>query len=186
VVAAAGRVCPVELAGSLDSRLRRWLHDPRSILAPLVREGETALDVGCGPGFFTVELARLVGPAGHVVAADLQEGMLRKLSAKLQVAGLASRVTLARCDEARINVSVAVDVILAFWMVHEVPDKAAFFAQLKGVLRRGGRLLLAEPKLFHVSRREFAATVRTAERAGFVAEPGPKVRLSWTAVLRHA
>ncbi len=43
------RVCPVELAGSLDNRFRRWLQNPRKILAPYVREGMKVLDIGCGP-----------------------------------------------------------------------------------------------------------------------------------------
>ncbi len=64
------RVCPVELAHSLDSRVRRWLQNPQKILSPFVSEGMTALDVGCGPGFFSIELARLVGPEGKVIAWD--------------------------------------------------------------------------------------------------------------------
>ena len=43
----------------------------------------TVLDVGCGPGFFTLDMARLVGPSGRVIAADLQEGMLEKLGQKI-------------------------------------------------------------------------------------------------------
>jgi 2-polyprenyl-3-methyl-5-hydroxy-6-metoxy-1,4-benzoquinol methylase len=46
------RVCPVELAHSLDNTLRRWLQNPKNILAPYIQEGMTVLDVGCGPGFF--------------------------------------------------------------------------------------------------------------------------------------
>ena len=54
------RVCPVELAGSLDGRVRGWLQNPGKILAPYVREGMTVLDVGCGPGFFSIGFG--VGP----------------------------------------------------------------------------------------------------------------------------
>jgi len=71
------RICPVGQAWSLDNRLRRWLQDPRRILAPHVREGMTALDLGCGPGFFTLDLAWLVGPAGRVIASDLEPGAPR-------------------------------------------------------------------------------------------------------------
>jgi len=45
------RVCPVERAGVLDHRIRRWLQDPQKILRPYVEEGMTVLDIGCGPGF---------------------------------------------------------------------------------------------------------------------------------------
>jgi hypothetical protein len=46
------RVCPVELAGSLDNRFRRWIQNPYKILSPYVKEGMKVLDVGCGPRFF--------------------------------------------------------------------------------------------------------------------------------------
>ena len=73
------RICPVELAGSLDGKIRRWLQNPQRILAPFVKEGMTVLDVGCGPGFFSVELAKLVGRTGKVISVDLQQGMLDML-----------------------------------------------------------------------------------------------------------
>jgi ubiquinone/menaquinone biosynthesis C-methylase UbiE len=71
------RVCPVSLAGGLDNKIRRWLQNPRKILAPYIQEGMTVLDIGCGPGFFSIEMAQLVGKSGKVFAADLQEGMLQ-------------------------------------------------------------------------------------------------------------
>ena len=55
------KVCPVELAGGLDSRIRRLVHKPEKILKPYLVKGMTALDLGCGPGFFTLEIAKLVG-----------------------------------------------------------------------------------------------------------------------------
>lgn len=77
------RVCPVERAGGLDNIWRRWLQDPCRILASHVREGMTVLDVGCGPGFFTIPMAQLVGGTGRVIAADLQDGMLEKVRRKV-------------------------------------------------------------------------------------------------------
>jgi len=177
------RVCPVELADSLDSKLRRWLQNPRKILAPYVSEGMIALDVGCGPGFFSIELARLVGPGGRVIAADLQQGMLDKLAAKIRGTDLSTRVDLVKCDTSNLNLSESVDFILTFYMVHEVPNQAAFFRQLFHLLRETGKLLMVEPRMFHVSRTQFRETVRQAEAAGFVSTPGPKLLMSWSAVL---
>jgi len=51
------RVCPVENTGSLESRFRRWIHHPQKIIAPYVEKGMSALDFGCDPGFFSIELA---------------------------------------------------------------------------------------------------------------------------------
>ena len=66
------RVCPWWLGYLLASRIRRWISDdPRKLLAPYVREGMTVFEPGPGMGYFTVELARLVGPVGRVVAVDV-------------------------------------------------------------------------------------------------------------------
>ena len=78
------RVCPVERAGGLDNKFRRLLQNPRKILGTYAKEGMTALDLGCVPGFFSVEMARMVGESGRVVSTDLQEGMLQKLKDKIQ------------------------------------------------------------------------------------------------------
>ena len=176
-------VCPVEIAGSFDSRIRRWLQNPGRILAPYVTEGKTALDVGCGPGFFSIELARLVGPAGRVIAADLQQGMLDKLAGKIKGTDFSTRIRLVKCDPSSLNVPEPVDFILAFYMVHEVPDQPAFFRELFPLLDGKGKFLLVEPKLFHVTRAQFRETIRHAEAAGFVSAPGPGLPFSWSAVL---
>ena len=47
------RVCPVERAGGLYNKIRRWLQNPQKILRPYIEEGMTVLDLGCGPGFFS-------------------------------------------------------------------------------------------------------------------------------------
>ena len=180
------RVCPVELASSLDSKIRRWLQNPYKILTPYIKEGMMVLDVGCGPGFFSVEMAKLVGTGGKVISADFQEGMLQELGNKIRGTALEERIERVKCDQNKINVSNRVDFILAFYMVHEVPDKNSFFRQLKGILNESGQLLLVEPKLFHVSREAFALTTRIAEDNGFRVFQGPTLRFSWSAVLRIA
>ncbi len=180
------RVCPVELAGSLDNRIRRWLQNPERILGPYVSEGMKVLDLGCGPGFFSLEMAKLVGKSGKVFSADLQEGMLQKVREKIVGTVLEERIQLVKCGTDSINVPERVDFILAFFMVHEVPDKSSLFEQMNRVLQDPGQLLLVEPKLFHVSRHQFAATVKFAGENGFRAHPGPRVRFSWTAILKKA
>jgi ubiquinone/menaquinone biosynthesis C-methylase UbiE len=177
------RVCPVELASSLDSKVRRWLQNPHNILAPFVKEGMKVLDVGCGPGFFSIELAKLVGASGRVISADLQAGMLQELKLKIKGTVLERRITPVQCERGNINVSDHVDFILAFYMVHEVPEKAALFQQLRVVLKKNGKILLVEPKLFHVTKTEFEMTLGVAEKAGFTVTEGPKLFLSWSAVL---
>jgi ubiquinone/menaquinone biosynthesis C-methylase UbiE len=178
------RVCPVELANSLDSKFRKWLQNPQKILSPYVKVGMKVLDVGCGPGFFSVELAKLVGAKGKVYSVDLQEGMLQKLRDKIHGTPLEQIIQLIKCEEDKIVIPEKVDFILAFYMVHEVPDKDNLFTTLKNFLNDGGEFLIVEPKLFHVSNKEFASTISKAEAVGFKATEGPKLPFSFSSVLK--
>jgi ubiquinone/menaquinone biosynthesis C-methylase UbiE len=177
------RVCPVELAGSLDNRFRMWLQNPQKILGPYIKEGMTVLDFGCGPGFFTVEIAKMVGSSGRVIATDLQEGMLQKLEDKIAGTELEERVSLHKCEEDKIGVSENVDFILAFYMIHELADQGGFFNEISSILKQNGQVLIVEPP-FHVSKAVFEETVGKARAAGFTPVEGPKVFLSKTVVLK--
>ena len=176
------RVCPVELAGSLDSKLRRWIQNPHKILAPYVKEGMKVLDVGCGPGYFSIEMAMMVGNSGKVIAADLQEGMLQKVKAKIQNTILEKIITLVKCNKDKINVTEEVDFILCFYMVHEVPDKERFFRELKDILNKEGSILIVEPS-FHVTQQDFDATVKIINSLGFKTKQWKKLFLGRTALL---
>jgi len=178
-------VCPVAIAGSLDLGIRRWLHDPRKMLGPYITEGMTVLDVGCGPGFFSVALARMVGPSGRVIAADLQAGMLQKLRHKIEGSEIQERITLHQCAKNRLGLSAEVDFILAFYMVHEIPDQEGFFAELKSILKPGGRIFIVEPPL-HTSRKAFESSIQKARDAGLVEVERPRRFLDKAVILQKA
>jgi ubiquinone/menaquinone biosynthesis C-methylase UbiE len=177
-------VCPVERAGILDHRIRRWLQDPQKILRPYIEEGMTVLDIGCGPGFFSIDLAHMVGRSGRVIASDLQEGMLQKLRDKIRGTELEERITLHQCEEDKVGVSVNVDFVLAFYMVHEVPNPKTFFEEIKSILKPDGQMLIVEPP-FRVSKRAFEETIRKAREAGWKPVEGPKVPLSKSVILKN-
>jgi len=177
------RVCPVERADILDNRIRRWLQDPHKIVGRYIEEGKTVLDLGCGPGFFSIDMAQMVGKSGRVIAADLQEGMLQKLRDKIQGTELEERITLHKCEENKIGVSEEIDFVLAFYMVHEVPNQEEFFNEIGVILKPKGQVLVVEPP-FHVSKSAFEETIRKARNAGFTLVERPKVLLSKTAVLK--
>ena len=122
----------------------------------------TALDVGCGPGFFTIPMAKLVGKNGKVIAADLQDGMLKKLQQKIQGTGLEKIIRLHKCEQDKIGIKEKVDFILAFYMVHEVPNKENFLKELKSLLNIDGVILIVEP-MFHVTKPAFKEMKRKAE-----------------------
>jgi len=168
------RVCPVELADSLDSKLRRWLQNPRKIFKSYIQEGMTVLDVGCGPGFFSIELAKMVGPAGRVIAADLQEGMLQKIRDKISGTTLEDQITLHKCETDKIGWPDQVDFIVAYYMVHEVPDQQSFFSEIARILKSGGQIFIAEPP-FHTTKAEFNETIRLANKAGLTEIKRPRI-----------
>ncbi|MBC8218166.1 MAG: class I SAM-dependent methyltransferase [Planctomycetes bacterium] len=176
-------VCPVKRAGSLDNRIRRWLQDPQKILGPYIDEGMTVLDVGCGPGFFSIAMAQLVGKSGRVIAADLQEGMLEKLSSKIRGTELEPRITLHKCPDGRVGVSDKVDFALAFYMIHEVPNQEKFFDEVRSMLKPGGLVLIVEPP-FHVSKGAFEETIGEARDAGLTPVDRPRIFLSKAVLLR--
>jgi len=170
-------VCPAEFAGTLDNSIRRLIHNPRKILTPYITRGMTVIDLGCGPGYFTIGLAKLVGEEGKVIAADLQQGMLDKVVRKIGGTDLEQRIEIHKCQDDRIGVSEKVDFVLAFWMVHEVPDQQSMFEELISILKPGGRICIIEPK-FHVTEKSFSRMIVLSETAGFKIIERPKVCLS--------
>lgn len=175
-------VCPWWLAYTFDNPLRRLVHDPPGLLGPYVGLGMTVADLGCGLGHFSIGLARLVGPAGRVLAVDLQPKMLERAARRAAAAGVAERISFLPCRAERLAIPEPLDFALAFWMVHETPEVAGFFAQVRSALKPAGLLLVAEPRL-HVTAAEFSREIELARTAGLVARDRPAVRLSRAVVL---
>jgi len=179
------KICPWWMTYTFDNALRRFVQNPRRILETHVHPGMRVADIGCGMGYFTVALARLVGPGGRVQAVDLQDQQLARTRARCEHAGMAERVKLTRAEPTRLGLEGPLDLVLAFWMVHEVPDQRALLAEVAGALAPGGRLLVAEPR-FHVAGRDFAGTLNVARELGYRALEAPPVRISRSALLSPA
>jgi ubiquinone/menaquinone biosynthesis C-methylase UbiE len=163
-------VCPWWLTYTFDNPLRRLLHDRRALLGPLVREGMTVADLGCGMGFFTVALAELVGPGGRVLAVDVQPRQLEHAGRRCERAGVRDRVELVRADGRGPMLRGPVDLALSFWMLHEVEAPDAFVDEVVAALRPGAAWLVAEPRL-HVGAARFAEEVALLERRGLAGAP---------------
>jgi len=169
----------------LASPLRRLMHDPAKILAPYVREGMTVLEPGPGMGFFTLELARRVGPSGRVVAVDIQPKMLDRLKRRAARAGLLARLDIRLAQPDSLGLAEAtgkVDFVLAFAMVHEMPSASSFFQEAADAMNPGAQLLLAEPA-GHLKPALFEAELASAAQAGLQVSDRPVIRRSLAAVL---
>jgi len=153
------------MAFTLDNWVRRRFQGPRKLVEAYIRPGATVVDLGCGPGFFTIEMARLVGPEGRVIAVDLQPGMLNRVRKKAQRHGVAARITLHPCRADRIGLICEADFVLAFYMVHETPNPKRIFKEIHAMLKANGQLLVVEPRL-HVRQAAFEAMVKDAQGAG--------------------
>jgi ubiquinone/menaquinone biosynthesis C-methylase UbiE len=175
-------VCPWWLCFTFDNPLRKWLHNPESILSPYVRPGDRVIDIGAGMGYFSIPLGRLVGPRGQITAIDLQPQMLSVLFRRAKRAGVSERVVTHLASPDSLGEHPPADFILAFWMVHEVPDQEKFLAEISRMLKPGGLFLLVEPKI-HVSGKSFLQTLATARETGFTLKENPQIRLSHSALL---
>jgi ubiquinone/menaquinone biosynthesis C-methylase UbiE len=160
-----GHVCPWWFIRSFDNPVRLLFQKPETILKELVQSGDHCLDLGCGYGYFTIPMARLVGPTGVITAVDIQPEMLAGVRRRAEKSGLSQRINLRLSDSPGLVLEEVFDAALAFWMIHEVPDQKSMLLQIRNHLRSGGRFLLVEPKA-HVNLKAFNQTVAIAEESG--------------------
>ena len=169
----AYRVCPPWLGYFLINPFRKLLENPDKILGPFVREGMTVLEPGCGMGYFTLPLARMVGSKGRVVVLEIQPKMLSVLERRARKAGLLDRIELRRIETDNLGIddlSGEVDFAVALHVVHEVPNQSSFYTEVWKALKHGSKLLVVEPK-GHVSGDQFEESMTAAQKIGFKPEP---------------
>jgi ubiquinone/menaquinone biosynthesis C-methylase UbiE len=172
------------MAFTLDNWLRRIIQNPRRIVGPYLEPGHTAVDLGCGPGFFTVDIARMVGDQGAVIAVDMQPRMLDYVARKARRKGVAQRVRLHHSAADRIGLDAAADFVLAYYVVHETPDPAAFLSEIRGFLKPGGHLLIVEPR-FHVTQPAFVRLEALVESVGYAVQDRPRGKGGRSLLLTH-
>jgi len=176
-------VCPMGVAGLLDSKFRRSFHNPNRILKPYIRKNMTALDIGCGPGVFSIEMAELMEGAGKVYAVDMQEGMLEIISQKISGKPAEKNIVLHKCSQHSINFREKTDFVLMYYMVHEVPDKKRLFDEVIPLVNKNGLVMIVEP--FLISKKEFSETVNYFRERGFAETDKPKIMFSKGTVLKR-
>jgi ubiquinone/menaquinone biosynthesis C-methylase UbiE len=171
----------------LGSRLRRWMQNPDRIVGPYVKPGQTVADIGCGPGLFAVAMAKLVGPTGRVIAIDIQQKMLDMVRRRATREGVVGQIDLRQCQADTLGLALPeVDFVLAMAVIHEVPNRQRLMTEVAAALKPTGLFLICEPRM-HVWQKNFAKTLRAAQKAGLEPVEEPRVSLmTRTVLLRKA
>ena len=126
-------VCPWWAGYFLLNPIRSILQNPDKILRNYVEKDMHVLDIGCGMGFFSIPMAKLLGENGHVLAVDLQDKMIKSLNHRALKAGLSNKIKTKICSSQSLEIDdfiEKIDFALAFAVVHEVPDKKNLFREL--------------------------------------------------------
>lgn len=159
--------CPAWLAVLLENPYMNRLAGAEVILDRAgISEGQAVLDVGCGTGRIALPAAGRVGPAGRIVALDLQPQMLRRVEARVRESGLGNVETvLAGIGEGSVPAG-AFDRAILVTVLGEIVDQAAGLTEIRAGLKPGGILSVTEvlPDPHYQSRRRVR---RLAEAAGF-------------------
>ena len=161
----SGEPCPYALAWLVDNPLRHRYMGP--LLDRVgIQPGEQVLELGPGPGAFTVEAARRTEPGGSLVTVDIQPQMIAEVERKVREAGLtnvephvASAYDLPLEDE-------SADRAFLVTVLPEIPDRQRALAELRRVLKPDGVLSITEEFMdpdYPLAR----TTIRWAEKAGF-------------------
>ncbi len=138
--------CPVWLRWlvELDNPFTRTNRAGFIVETLALADGMTILDAGCGPGRLTVPLAQNVGPAGRVVALDIQPGMLARAREKTEVAGCTNvDFVSAGLGDGTLPTS-HFDRAVLVTVLGEIPDRYKAIAELLGALKPGGVLAIVE------------------------------------------
>jgi len=118
---------------------------PEIFSALAVRPGSRVADVGAGDGFLTLRLARAVGPAGMVYAADIDEKAIGQLRKRAALAGLENVVSIRSAPSDPMLPTDTLDGAIMLLTYHEVVPYREMLARILSALRPGGRLVVIDP-----------------------------------------
>jgi len=156
--------CPYAWAWMVDNPFRRWY--TRHVLDRTgIRPGEQVLELGPGPGAFTLEAARRTEPGGALIAVDVDPRMVADLMQKVQGSDLSVRAYVADAHSLPLD-DESIDRAFVVTVLAEIPDPVRALIELRRVLRSDGVLSITEEFLdpdYPLPR----TTIRWAEQAGF-------------------
>lgn len=143
-----------------------------------IRPGDQVLDFGCGPGSYTLPAAQLVGDAGKIYALDLQPLALERVAQTAQQRGLENVYTIRSHGPTALPAGT-LDVVLLYDVFHLFSQPQTILAELRRVLKPGGRLSVND---HHLQDADIVAGItRSAE---FVLAHKGRYTLTFAPVLR--
>jgi ubiquinone/menaquinone biosynthesis C-methylase UbiE len=129
----------------LLSEEREQALKPEKLLRELgLKEGNTMADIGCGPGFFTVPAAQIVGEKGVVLAADVQGEMLSAVKSRITEKGL-KNVRVVKTSDTDVPLPPeSCDFVLLAFVLHEIDNRASFLHKAGRLLKKRARMAIIE------------------------------------------
>jgi len=133
----------------IDNLFRRLFRPPSRFLAKYLSHGATAADLGCGPGFFSLPMARIVGDRGRVHAVDFDERVIERVKQKASRSGFSHILAPRAASASEIDFieTGSVDFVLAEGLLCCMKDHEGAMRQIKRILKADGRAYLSVIKL---------------------------------------
>jgi ubiquinone/menaquinone biosynthesis C-methylase UbiE len=129
--------------GLLEGPDRDAWQRPDEVMDALgIAEGSVVADLGAGGGWFTIRLARRVGPNGRVYAEDVQHEMLESIRRRVERELLSNRVKTVHGTESDPRLPEPVDAALIVDAYHEMDQPVALLKNLARSLKPGGRIAI--------------------------------------------
>lgn len=128
----------------LESRLREKIVDDLFEKIGQLKGNETVLDLGCGPGLFSLKIAEKLNN-GKVIALDLSPEMLSRLKERAIEAKVENKISYVEADAIQTGLdSESVDIVVSNMMLHELKDPNPLYEEIARVLKPGGKLYLRD------------------------------------------
>lgn len=130
--------------GKMEDPAREAWQRPDEVVSALgVQPGDTVADVGAGPGYFSLRLARAVGPLGTVYAVEVVPEIVAALRERLDRAGVGNVAPILALDGEPL-LPAACDLVLVVDTFHHFADGAAYLRSLAARLKPGGRMAIVD------------------------------------------
>jgi SAM-dependent methyltransferase len=157
--------CPVSFSWIVDNPVRRrYMHPVLERVG--IRPGERVLELGPGPGAFSLDAARMLGPSGRLIAVDIQPEMIAQLDRRARQAGVENIETHTAGAYALPLADQSVDRAFLVTVLPEIPDRVRALVELRRVLKPGGVLSVTE-EFLDPDYLFTGETIRLVESVGF-------------------